>query len=133
MPSVQVRFQVSFDELLKGVAQLDVPELERFVSRVLVLRAQRLAPSLAKEESRLLEKINQGLSPAAQKRYEELTAKGRAEELTSGEHQELLERIDGIELADAERLRALAALAQLRDVSVDALMADLGIRSPGYA
>ena len=132
MSSVEVRSQVSLDELLRGVAQLEAQELEHFVSRVLVLRGQRLAPSLAAEEARLLEKVNQGLSPPAQQRYDELTAKRKAESLSSEEHRELLEMIDAIELADAERLRGLTALAQLRDVSVEALMADLGIHPPGY-
>ena len=90
MPTIEVRSQVSLDELLNGVAQLDMPELERFISQVLTLRAKRIAPCLPKEEAGLLEKINQGLSPEAQQRYDELTAKRRAETLTSEEHQELL-------------------------------------------
>jgi len=132
MPSPEARSPVSLEELLRGVAQLNVRELEHFVSRVLVLRAQRLAPSLAAEEARLLEKVNQGLSPFERQRYDELTAKRRAETLTSEEHRQLLDLIDQIEHADAERVRALTVLAQLRDVSVETLMADLGIRSPGY-
>lgn len=34
---------------------------------------------------------------------------------------------------DAERLQNLTKLAQLRHVSVTALMAELGIRQPAYA
>lgn len=133
MPTIEVRSQVSLDELLNGVAQLDTPELERFVSQVLTLRAKRVAPCLPEEEAGLLEKINQGLSPAAQQRYDELTAKRRAETLTSEEHQELLTLIDRIERADAERAQTLTALARLRKVSVTTLMANLGIRLPDYA
>lgn len=132
MPSVEVRSRVTLDDLLKGVAQLDSGELERFVSRVLAIRAQRIAPSLVKEEAELLEKINQGLSPADQERYRELTAKRQAETLSPEEHAELLEWIGRIEQADAERVRALTGLAQLRQISVDALMAELGLRTPVY-
>lgn len=132
MPTIEVRSQVSLDELLNGVAQLDTPELERFVSQVLTLRAKRVAPCLPEEEAGLLEKINQGLSPAAQQRYDELTAKRRAETLTSEEHQELITLIDRIERADAERVQVLSELAQRRKVSVTALMAALGIRPPEY-
>jgi hypothetical protein len=124
---------VSLDELLKGVAQLDTPELERFVSQVLTLRAKRIAPCLPGEEAGLLEKINQGLPPDVQRRYGELTAKRRAETLTPEEHQELLALIDRIEQADAERVQALTELARLRNVSVTTLMAELGIRPPDYA
>lgn len=132
MPSIEVRSQVSLDELLNGVAQLEARELEHFISQVLTLRARRMAPSLANEEAGLLEKINQGLSPTLQQRYDVLTAKRRAEALTSEEHLELLDLIELIERADAERVRALTGLAQLRNVSVKELMAELDIRPPAY-
>jgi len=90
MPTVEVRSQVSLDEWLNGVAQLDTPELEHFISQALTLRAKRIAPSLPKEEAKLLQKINQGLPPDVQQRYDKLTAKRRAETLTPEEHQELL-------------------------------------------
>ncbi len=133
MPAIEVRSQVSLDELLNGVAQLDTRELEHFVSQVLFLRARRMAPSLAKEEAGLLEIVNQGLSPTFQQRYDELTAKRRAESLTPEEHRELLELIDRVERGDAERVRALTGLAQLRNVTVKELMDELGIRPPAYA
>lgn len=133
MPTIEVRSQVSLDELLSGVAQLETPELEHFVFQVLTLRAQRMAPCLPQEEAGLLEQINQGLSPEAQQRYDALTAKRRAETLTSEEHQELLTLIDRIERADAERAQSLSELARLRKVSVTTLMAALGIRPPDYA
>lgn len=130
MASVEVRSRLSLEELLKGVAQLDPRELEQLIARLLVLRAQRVAPSLVDQEAELLEKINQGLSPEAQQRYDALTAKRRAESLTPEEHEELLASIDRIESSDAERVQALLALAQLRKISVEALMAELGIRPP---
>ena len=132
MATVEVRFQVSPDELLNGVAQLDTPALEHFISQVLTLRAKRIAPSVPKREAELLQQINQGLLPDVQQRYDELTAKRRAETLTPEEHQELLALVDRIEQADAERVRALIELAQLRNVSVTTLMAELGIRRPAY-
>ena len=49
------------------------------------------------------------------------------------EHQELLSLIDQIENADAERLRCLIELAQMRNVSVDALMDQIQIRRVTYA
>ncbi len=132
MATVEVRSQVSLDELLNGVAQLDTPALEHFISQVLTLRAKRIAPSVPKEEAELLQQINQGLPPDVQQRYDELTAKRRAETLTPEEHQELLALVGRIEQADAERVRALTELAQLRNVSVTTLMAELGIRRPAY-
>lgn len=133
MSTTEIRPHVSVDELLNGVAQLETPELERFISRVLSLRAKRVSPSVSQDEAELLEKINQGLPLDVQQRYDELTAKRRAEILTPEEHKELLALIDHNEEADAERLQALTELAQLRHISVPSLMAELGIRPPTYA
>ncbi len=132
MPIAEVRSQVFLNNLLKGVAQLDTNDLEQFVSRVLTLRARRIAPSLSKQEAEMLEKINQGLPPDTQRRCNELTEKRQTETLTREEQQELLVLIEHIELADAERVQALIRLAQLRNVSVTALMSTLNIHQPAY-
>jgi hypothetical protein len=128
MPAVQIKAQVSLDELLKGVEQLSLSELEHFVSRVIALQAQRKSPSLPKDEAELLLKINQGLPLETQRRYDELVARRKAETLTPDEHQELLDLIDQIEKSDAERIKYLADLARLRGTSLTALMQDRGIR-----
>ena len=132
MPTIEIRSQVSLNDLLNGVAQLDSGDLEQFVSQVLVLRAKRVAPTVSKNETEMLEKINQGLAPEAQQRYNDLVAKRQAETLTDEEHQELLALIERIELIDAERVQALTKLAQLRNMSVKALMDTLNIRPPAY-
>jgi len=133
MSTVQIESQVSLDELLNGVAQLSLPELEHFVLRVIALQAQRKSPSLPRNETELLLKINQGLPLDTQKRYDELVAKRKAETLTPDEHQELLRLIDQIEKSDAERVKYMVDLAHLRGTSLTALMEDLGIRPPAYA
>jgi hypothetical protein len=130
MASIQVRWQVSLDELLTGVEQLDNRQLNHFIDRALTLRARRLAPSLSKNETRLLHQINRGLSPTAQRRYDELTAKRRAETLTTKERRELLGLTDRLERADAERAQAVIKLAPLRHTSVMALVDELGLRPP---
>lgn len=132
MASIVVQSQVTLDDLLSGVGQLDSREFEDFISQVLTLRARRIAPSLTTEETSLLEKINQGLSPELQQRYDELSDKRVAETLSSDEHREMLELIDRVEHSDAERIRALTSLAQLRDLTIPELMDQLDIRSPSH-
>lgn len=132
MPTIEIRSQVSVNDLLNGVAQLNTNDLEQFVSQVLALRAKRVAPSVSKQEADLLETINRGLTADTQQRYNELVAKRQAENLTATEHQELLALIDAIERADAERAQALGKLAQLRNMPVKALMETLNIRPPAY-
>lgn len=135
MPQTQVASPINIDlnQVLEGIAQLDIPELEHFAFQVNTMLARRKAPSLPKREAELLQQINQGLLPAVQQRYHELNAKRCAETFTPEEHQELLVLIDQIELADAERLQHLIELAQLRGIGLDTLMEQLGIHPPAYA
>ncbi len=133
MTTVQVAAQVSTDELLKAVSQLSQPELEQFASRVIALEAQRKAPSLPRAEAELLLKINRGVPPEVQRRYDELIIKRRAESLTPDEYDELLRLTDQVEDSEARRLEHLAELARLRKTSLPALMKTWSIRTPAYA
>lgn len=135
MPKVQVtsQIEIDLDEVLCGLARLETKELEQFVDKVIALQAQRRAPSLPKDETELLQQINRGLPADIRQRYDALNARLHDETITPEEHEELLTLIDRIELADAERMQRLIALAQIRGVSVDTLMAQLGIRRTTYA
>jgi hypothetical protein len=130
MSKVQVtsHIEIDVDDMIKGVAQLEPNELEQVVNELLALQARQRAISLSKNETDLFEQINRGLPQTVRLRYDELTAKLQEETITPSEHEELLRLTDQIEQADVERLRTLIALAQLRQVSVDTLMDQLGIR-----
>jgi hypothetical protein len=95
--------------------------------------AQRRALSLPKNETELLQQINRGLPADIRQRDDALNAKLHDETITPQEHEELLTLIDRLELADAERMQRLVALAQIRGVPVDTLMEQLGIRRTTYA
>jgi len=135
MPKVHVtsQIEIDLDEVLHGLAQLGTQELEQFIDKILALQAQRRAPSLPKDETELIQQIHCGLPADIRQRYDALNAKLHDETITPEEHEELLRLIDRIELADAERMQRLVALAQLRGVSVDTLMEQLGIRRVTYA
>ena len=135
MPKVHVtsRIEIDLDEVLQGLARLETKELEQFVEKVMALQAQRQAPSLPKDETELLQQINRGLPDGIRQRYDALNAKLHDETITPQEHEELLTLIDRIELADAERMQRLVALARLRGVPVDTMMEQLGIRRTTYA
>jgi hypothetical protein len=130
MLKVQVtsQIEIDLDEVLKSVAQLEPNELEQVVNQLIAIQARRRAVSLSTTETDLLQQINQGLPPTIRPRYEELNAKLHEETITPAEHEELLQLSDQIEQADAERLQHLIALAQLRQVSIDTLMDQIGIR-----
>src|SRR5262249_30997008 len=130
---VTSQIEIDLDEVLQGLARLGTTELEQFVDRIIALQAQRRAPSLPQNETELLQQINRGLPADIRQQYDTLNAKLHDETITAQEHEELLTLIDRIELADAERMQHLIALARLRRVSVDTLMEQLGIRRTTYA
>jgi len=127
---VKSEIKIDFEQLLDGVAQLDTPALESLLSQVSLVLAQRKAPRLSKQESTLLQKINLGLPAVTQQRYIELQTKLHSQIITADEYQELLQLIDVVELADANRLQSLLELAQLRQMSLDKVMDQLGIHPP---
>ena len=116
MAIVKVETELSTDKLLKAVGQLNKSELEQFVSQVIDLRAQRLVHILSQDEAQLIMKINQGLPPEVQKRYDELIDKRREESLSSDEYDELLCLTDQIENLEARRMEYLSELARYRKV-----------------
>ena len=133
MATLRVESLVSSDELLKAVGQLSMPELERFVSETLALKARKKAPSLPQSETELLLKINQGLPEKFRKRYNLLIQKRRAESLTQKEYSELLRMTREAEKVEAQRVECLARLAKTRKTTLSALMKSLGLQYPNYA
>lgn len=95
------------------------------------LRSAR-APVLPHRESELLQLINQGWPPAIWQEYQELVAQRRAEALTPETHARLIKLSDEIEQANARRVGYLFELAQLRGVSLETVMKQLGIDAPDY-
>lgn len=130
MTTVRVTSEIDLDQLLDGMAQLETADLERLAAHISTLLAQRKAASLPQSETELLQQINQGLPEETQQRYNHLQAKLQAETITPAEHQELLTLIDTVEQADADRLQHLLTLAQLRQVPLNELMAQLCLQPP---
>ena len=132
MTTVQLQSEINIEleKVLDGVAKLDTPDLEKFLTEVSVLLAQRKVANFSKEDARLLQVINQTLPVSVQTRYDQLTDLRRNEKIAPEEYLELLRLVDQVELADANRLAALIELAQLRHLTVDQLMQQLDIQPP---
>ena len=130
MASVQVtsEIKIELDQLLNGVAQLDTADLERFVEQVNLILSERKTVDQA--EAQLLQRVRQAIPETTQQRYNQLSEKLRTETISSDEHQELLSLIDVVEQANVDRLQNLVELAQLRQVSLNDLMNQLGIHAP---
>jgi hypothetical protein len=124
MPTIQI----DTEQLLHAALQLPHAELEQFVTRLLVLHIDHTTPRLTQTETELLLKVNQGLPSTTQQRLDELITKRQTRSLTPEEHQELIQITEQSEELDADRTRHLLALAALRNVSLDEVIQQLGIR-----
>ena len=94
---------------------------------------QTKVPRLSKKETELFLIINQSLPADQQKRVEELTEKMEFESITDAEHAELLRLTDAMESGQVKRLRAVAELAKVRNVSLGEMMRQLGLEPGRYA
>ena len=133
MTTLQVQTQLSLDDLLNGLQQLPLDDLERVKRETILLYARQVTPNLPQVEADLLFNISQGIVPETTRtRCTKLTQKARQEGLTDAEQTELEALIDEIELLNAERMAHLVQLAQLRQLPLDQLMSELEIEPLSY-
>lgn len=78
-------------------------------------------------EASLLQTINAPLAPEARTKRDALLAEQARRELTGEEQATLTDLIDAVEMANAARWQALAALACLRGLSLAEITRDLEI------
>lgn len=121
-----IPINLSTNDLLKGVEQLEKEDLEEFVKRVLEIRARRLADNYQHEEATLIEKIKVGLSEAEQLSLQVFADKSQNGTLTKVEQKAYLTLTEKMETLNNQRLAALGKLAQLRNVSLKTIMEQLG-------
>lgn len=100
------------------------------LERCLAVSAPTSTPRVSAQEASLLQEINRGLAPETWQRYHQLMERRREETLSPDEHEELVALTDTVELAHAARMKGVAELANLRGISIDDLMAELGIGEP---
>jgi hypothetical protein len=127
MPVVQLNAELSLDQLVNAVTQLPQTEFEEFLHTINRIHPLHEEHRLSPRESELLLKINQGIPPDMQRRYDELIEKRDARTLTSAEYEELLQLTDQVELLDAKRIEYLLELARLRKQPLAMLMNELGM------
>ena len=104
MPTIEISGQ----NLLDAVKRMAPNEFDAFIEQALSLRAQPRPSTLSARETKLIARINRGLSEEFSKRYGHLTRRLKKELLTDDEHEELLELTRQAESLDAERAAAAA-------------------------
>ncbi len=83
--------------------------------------------ALTADETRLFQIINKGFSDDFWIKLHRLNKKRKAETLTEIERLELIGLSDRMEAQNVERMKALIALASIRQIDLDTLMNQLGL------
>jgi hypothetical protein len=118
------------EDLIAAIEQLEPAEAEKITRRLLSAQARRRVSQLPEREAELLREIYREKRPDFQERFDLLSEKRRTFTLTSEEQEEMLHLVDESEAFMVRRLEALGELAQLRELTLPALMKQLGLKAP---
>ena len=118
-----VQLEVTTENLLNAVAQMPESEFNRFVKKARELRRNgETKKNISPAEADLLHKINNLYPADKRRRYNELNARFKDENLAEGEYEELLELNNEFEMLDAERIGFIGELAKLRGQTLEQVM-----------
>lgn len=106
---------IHFREISQILPQLDSVQLDQL-----------------RQEIELLQKINESVPTEIQEEYDILLQKRQTGNLTETEHQRLIELSDEFEKIRNQQLNYLIQYAQLKNKSLDEVLADLNIKSNTY-
>ena len=118
-----VHLEVTTENLLNAVVQMPESEFNRFVENARKLRQngenkKKISPA----EADLLHKISNIYPADKRRRYNELYARFKDENLAKGEYEELLKLNNEFEMLDAERIGLIGELAKLRGQTLTQVM-----------
>ena len=124
--------QASTNQIMSAVQAMPLDELEKLVGDVLAVRAERIAPHITGEESKLLRKIQKTLPKEILQRMKALQVLRDSEKLSQNGYAELAVLIEKLEILHAERLKAVSDLAELRGITLQTVIRQIGLRLPDY-
>ena len=124
--------QASTNQIMSAVQAMPLDELEKLVGDVLAVRAERIAPHITGEESTLLRKIQKTLPKEILQRMKALQVLRDSEKLSQNGYAELAVLIEKLEILHAERLKAVSDLAELRGITLQTVIRQIGLRLPDY-
>jgi hypothetical protein len=130
---IKMSEQLSVTDILNSVEGLESTKFEQLYRALFTLRVQRKGlPLLNTVETQLLNKINSEFDPKKWERLTYLDWKLEISALTQKEESESLKLAEAYENYSVDRLKALAQLATLRQMSIDTLMEQLGINQQAH-
>ena len=119
-------------QIISTVRTMPLADLEELVDEVLTIQAERRAPHISGEESKLMKTVERRLSESKQNRLRELQALRDDEKLSADGYAELAAITDELEEIHADRMKALLELANLRGTTLSEQMNQIGIVLPDY-
>lgn len=129
--ALTINLPISIEQQFRQEAALKGLSLDSYLLRLLKQAANisqtQAAPKRLSEKD-LLKNINLDISELEWITYRHLISLRNAERLTEQEHDKLILLGDKIEKANAKRLEYLLLLSELRGISLDKLIDDLGIK-----
>lgn len=119
----------SLGKLFEKFEELSPNEVEIVLERLLSIRASQKAPALGREETALLQQINDGLSQEELEELKILIGKREAEEISETELGRLILLTEKMEQLNVERMQLIAELSSIRNMSIRDLIKELDIRA----
>ncbi len=120
---------IGVQEILNGISSMETGDLELFLREVATILSKRKSNVLSKKESDLFQTINKSaLNDQEQVRSNALYEKLQNETISEDEHTELGKYLKKQESYRNKRFQALLELSQIRNISLQELMKDLGIQ-----
>ncbi|MEM6319477.1 MAG: hypothetical protein AAF960_17530 [Bacteroidota bacterium] len=120
---VQSNIKLGLKDILKAISKLETKDIERFIKEVSNLLAQKKEKEdKEKVESNLIQQIRSVYPSKLNERYQALRIKLDSEPLSEKEQAELIELTNQFELLDAQRLRYLLQLSQLRSQPLNVVL-----------
>jgi hypothetical protein len=121
--------KVGFEEIIKGVQQLDNQSLTTFANEINRLVSTRKHLKSDKREVDLLKKIKTAIPVSVKQRQKQLFARLQEDIISPPERDELILLNNLIEEKTAERIVLIGELAAQRHVSVQELCEQLSIKA----
>ena len=127
-----IKITLEHQDLLKGLSELPVPEIEQLIDQLNKVVEQRKAnSSLEEQAASIVEKIKtEAPSAEFQERLHDLTMRSTVDTLSPTERKELQEMATTDELWAAHRLGYMMQLSEIWSISVDEVMKKLNIAPP---
>ncbi len=127
--SITINLNPELEARLRKRAEKEGLNLNKYVAQFLEGQFLKKTKNvLPEKEASLLQKINSGFPIDFWTKYKALIKKREDEVINTSELQELIEMTDQLEIANAARIKHLIELSELRNVSLEDLMKELGIQ-----